>query len=105
MNKDELNLTTKQMVYYHSKKRSKVLAYLLGAVFGSFGVHAFYVGGETGTGLGWITLVAFLGSFIESMLFPIYILVVLSAVVWTHFLVDKRNRELLEEAKTFFDGE
>ncbi|AKO61100.1 hypothetical protein AXI76_gp199 [Pseudoalteromonas phage H101] len=105
MNKDELNLTTKQMVYYHSKKRSKPLAYILGAFLGGFGVHGFYIGGETGNMLGGITLLALIGSFIDPMLFTGHMLMVFSGVVWTHFVVDSRNKEFMEEARTFFDGE
>lgn len=105
MNKDELNLTTKQMVYYHSKKRSKPLAYILGAILGGFGVHGFYIGGETGNLLGGVTLLAFLlGMFVPAIAI-IHIMLVLSGVVWTHFVVDSRNEELMNEAKTFFEGE
>lgn len=105
MNKDELNLTTKQMVYYHSKKRNKVVAYLLGAIFGSFGVHAFYVGGETGNILGVSTLGGFISSFFYPELLLPWSIFVLSGMVYTHFIVDSRNKELLEEAVKFFGEE
>lgn len=105
MNKEELNLTTKQMVYYHSKKRNKVVAYLLGAIFGSFGVHAFYVGGETGNKIGLITLAGFILSFFSAALAMPWAIFVLSGLVYTHFIVDSRNKELLEEAVKFFGEE
>ena len=105
MNKDELNLTTKQMVYYHSKKRNKLVAYLLGAVFGSFGVHAFYVGGDTGNILGLATLSGFILSFFSAGLAMPWSIFVLSGLVYTHFIVDSRNKELLNEAVKFFGDE
>ena len=105
MNKNELNLTTKQMVYYHSKKRNKLLAYILGEVLGGIGVHGFYIGGETGNLLGGITLLALVGGFIDPMLFTANMMMVLSGLVWTHFVVDSRNKELLDEAVKCFGGD
>mgnify|MGYP005987121797 CR=1 FL=1 len=105
MNKDELNLTTKQMVYYHSKKRNKLVAYLLGAVLGSFGAHAFYVGGETGNILGASTLAGFILTFFSPELTVPWMIFVLSGLVYTHFIVNSRNKELLDEAVKFFGDE
>ena len=98
MNTNELNLTAKQMIYYHSKKRNKVVAYLLGAIFGSFGVHAFYVGGDTGNILGASTLAGFIVTFFSPELTFPWMVFVLSGIIYTHFIVDSRNKELLDEA-------
>ena len=103
---NELNLTTRQLVYYNSKKRSMVVAYLLGAVFGSFGVHAFYVGGNTGIILGATTFGFLYYSFIypDILIIP-YMLYVFSGVVYTYFIVENRNKELMEMAEKLVDRE
>lgn len=102
---NELDLTTRQLVYYNSKKRSMVVAYLLGAVFGSFGVHAFYVGGNSGIFLGAITCGLLYYSFIYPEFLLVYLLFVLSGVVYTYFLVTDRNSDLLVDASKIIDKE
>lgn len=94
---DELNLTTKQMIYYNSKKKNIIVAYLLGAVFGSFGAHAFYVGGDYGAVLGVLSIAGFIYSFSDPTIFMIYGLFVLSGVLYTYFLVKHRNQQLMKE--------
>ena len=103
---DELKLTTRQMVYYNSKKKSMVVAYLLGFIFGSFGAHAFYVGSSVGVVLGATTFGFLYYSFIypDLLLIP-YILFVLSGVVYTYFIVESRNKELMKKAVSLIDSE
>ena len=101
---NELDLTTKQMVYYTSKKKNVVIAYLIGFILGGFGAHAFYVGGDVGNILGLLSIVGILVSLAYPAFYIIYGIFLFSGVVYTYFLVEFRNRQLMQQAVLLIDS-
>ena len=73
---------------YESKRKSKLIAYLIGAIGGSFGLHLFYLKHNEYACL----VLALLGlSILVPQLMIIHVIVVLSGVIHTNYLVDNYN--------------
>lgn len=85
---------------YDSKKKSMIIAYLLGFLLGSFGVHYFYAG-ETEMGVFVIALL------VAGMLFPpvlfIFWAVVIIGVVHTYFVVEDANKKIHLQCEALYE--
>jgi len=82
---------------YKSRKKNMFVAYLLGAVFGGFGVHYFYAG-KSDYGLcilAFLALTVFTGG---ATLF-IHVLAVLAGVIHTCFVIEEVNKDIYQECK------
>lgn len=92
MNLNELNLNGTQLFHYQAMKKSKVIAYLLGAILGSVGCHRLYCKEYTGFAL-------YLATFFLSMVIPfLYIPLGIALLVdffYTWKLVDDYNKMVL----------
>jgi TM2 domain-containing membrane protein YozV len=81
-------------IMYNRTKKSMLIAYLLGAILGSFGLHWFYLGkheyGAVSLGLLFLAMVIPASS-------VLMVIWTLAAVVYTYFVVNQVNAEILEE--------
>lgn len=87
------------------------MAYALGGLLGPVGAHRFYIGGRS-TRYGWVILGFLAVTLLLLAIAPslgavfgaVYICIVLLDLVLTYPAVQKRNQELLEQARVQVQG-
>ena len=82
---------------YNSRKKNMFVGYLLGAVFGGFGVHYFYAG-KSDYGLCILALLA-LTIFTGGATLFIHVIAMLAGVIHTYFVVEDANKVIYQECK------
>lgn len=94
MNLDIFNLSEKELLQYNSMKKSKLVAYLIGAFFGWIGLHRLYLEDYT---MFWV----FVGLFVMSWVFPVLVfalgLLQLIDFICTYFVCNTYNQNILYE--------
>ena len=81
---------------YETKKKSMLVAYILGAFLGSFGIHYFYAGKEE---YGIAVLCSFVLTFYEPQLILLHGTIVLAGLVHTKFVIDEVNEGIRTECE------
>lgn len=93
--------TLQKEILFNQRKKSKLIAYLLGAFLGGFGVHRFYLGENTG-GIAYIEL------FFLSLIVPPLVLVTLCYLIFDLFytskLTDDYNNNVRFELETMYNN-
>ena len=88
-------------ILYNQKKKNMVVAYLLGALLGGFGVHYFYAG-RVDFGLSVLGLFA-VAVFIPN-LFTLYLfcIAVWGGMIHTYFVVEASNKKIHKEVEVLY---
>jgi TM2 domain-containing membrane protein YozV len=94
MQNEILQLKGNEILMYDSMKKSKVVAYLLGALFGGLGIHRLYLKEYVGF---WCYLTCTLASFIVSPLVVVLVFFLLVDVIYTWILCDQYNKDVIKK--------
>ena len=89
-------------VLYDSRKKSKLIAYAIGAVLGSLGGHYFYLGKEN---YGCVILGLLVVSTVVPQLTIVFLLAVFAGVIHTAFVCDEVNLQIRDECQILMEDD